>query len=78
MTDKMREDFERWKGYPLPPLNADGQYPKEWLQREWCAFKGGRESLVIRLPEAKEGRNKEIVKAVGRSLFAQGLKVEMS
>lgn len=30
--------FSAWKGYPLPELNADGQFDKEYLQREWVAW----------------------------------------
>lgn len=51
MSDLMRNQFEAWKGYPLPALDADGQYPKEYLQREWLAWKASRESLIVVLPE---------------------------
>ncbi|WP_183134293.1 hypothetical protein [Pseudomonas syringae] len=30
--------FSAWKGYPLPGLNADGQFDKEYLQREWVSW----------------------------------------
>lgn len=35
------KEFAVWKGYPLPELNADGQFDKEWLHREWVAFRAG-------------------------------------
>lgn len=36
--------FAQWKGYPLPPLNADGNFDKDYLHREWRAFCAGRAS----------------------------------
>jgi len=33
--------FQEWKGYPLPPLNSDGNFDKDWLHREWVAFQAG-------------------------------------
>lgn len=35
------KEFADWKGYPLPPLNADGQFASEPLHREWVAFRAG-------------------------------------
>lgn len=36
---KERELFARWKAYPIPHLNSDGQFDKEYLQREWASWK---------------------------------------
>lgn len=36
---KERELFAKWKAYPIPPLNSDGQFDKEYLQREWSSWK---------------------------------------
>lgn len=36
-VDELSE-FSAWKGYPLPELNADGQFDKEYLQREWVSW----------------------------------------
>lgn len=33
--------FEQWKAYPLPPMNSDGHFDKDWLHREFVAFKAG-------------------------------------
>jgi hypothetical protein len=35
------EAFEKWKGYPIPPLNAEGRFDKDYLHREYVAFKAG-------------------------------------
>lgn len=37
--------FAKWKAYPLPELNSDGHYDKDYLHREWVAFRAGRDSL---------------------------------
>lgn len=36
---KERELFAKWKAYPIPHLNSDGQFDKEYLQREWASWK---------------------------------------
>lgn len=77
MRDISLEQFKSWKGYPIPDLNSDGQFDKEYLQREWQAWQASRESVVVELP-------KEWVTNVGtmlpppgvrRAIEAQGLKV---
>ncbi|PUA19622.1 hypothetical protein [Glaciimonas sp. PCH181] len=35
------EKFRAWKGYPLPELNSDMQFDKEYLHRKWVAFLAG-------------------------------------
>lgn len=37
--------FEKWKAYPLPALNSDGHFDKDWLHREFVAFKAGMASI---------------------------------
>lgn len=46
--------FEAWKGYPLPDFNSDGNFDKDWLHREWVAFKAGlaRAALAQRASSA--------------------------
>jgi hypothetical protein len=41
-SDTILESFAKWKGYPLPIFNSDGQFDKDWLHREFVAFKAGR------------------------------------
>lgn len=43
---KERELFAKWKAYPIPPLNSDGQFDKEYLQREWSSWKACAKSLA--------------------------------
>lgn len=43
---KELEAFAKWKAYPLPPMNSDGQFEKDWLHREWVAFRAGRKSFA--------------------------------
>lgn len=40
------------------------------------AWQASRESLVIELPESSSVHNSEVIKAVGRHLIKQGLKVK--
>lgn len=42
-TDELQA-FAEWKAYPLPPLDAEGRFDKDWLNREFIAFKAGRRS----------------------------------
>jgi len=41
------EAFAAWKGYPLPGFNSDGNFGKDWLHREWVAFKAGRARAAV-------------------------------
>jgi len=52
------EAFAKWKAYPLPPLNADGQFAPDSLHREWRAFCAGRASqLALPAGPVPEGRS---------------------
>lgn len=61
---KELEQFAAWKGYPLPDLNADGQFPNDALHREWVAFRAGLARSLSSvgaagavLPEAQRGED---------------------
>jgi len=58
------EAFAKWKAYPLPPLNADGQFVPDSLHREWRAFCAGRASqLALPAGPVPEDALPEIVQA---------------
>ena len=42
----------------------------------FAAWQASRAAIEVELPTAKSPRNTEIIKAVGRSLIAQGFKVK--
>jgi hypothetical protein len=37
MSD-LQGKFKSWKGYPLPPINSDGQYDKEYLNHDRISY----------------------------------------
>lgn len=71
-TEKIREEFLTWWWHEdrieLRQSCAEG-----WGIYIWSA---SRESLVIDLPESVSIHNTEVIKAVGRHIIAQGLKVK--
>lgn len=80
MRDPVREQFEKWKNYPLPPLNSDGQYDKEWLQREWLAWQASRQAVVVELPSFYGYRDfvvRELQAAFTGACETQGLRCEV-
>ncbi|MBF8692381.1 hypothetical protein [Pseudomonas fulva] len=86
-TNKMRdislEQFKSWKGYPIPDLNSDGQFDKEYLQREWQAWQASRAAVVVELTAEYElpptMDMQALVSAIRQqdiaTIEAQGLKV---
>jgi hypothetical protein len=47
--------FGAWKSYPLPDLNSDGHFDKDWLHREFVAFKAGRRAALAAQQAAAPG-----------------------
>lgn len=57
MSELLRQEFQKWKGYQVPGFNSDGQIPVDYLHREFVAFCAGRQSAPERCLESayKEG-----------------------
>lgn len=85
MSDKMREEFEVWYlgkfcgGTERLKRchNMQDIYYFTGVQSIWIAWLASREALVIDLPTATSERNNEVIKAVGRHIAGQGLKVNL-
>jgi len=70
---KSQQQFEEW--FAESRLSRGmGRAEKEMA---WETWQVSRLSLVISLPKASSARNNEVVKAVGRSIVEQGIKVDL-
>lgn len=78
-NDKMRENFEAWAeedlGLPMRRL-ASGDYQSFGISMAWKAWQASRAAVVVELPQSQNPRNSEVIKAVGRHILSQGLKVK--
>ena len=80
-TDKMRKSFQEWANahYLLSELNCaieDGEYEEPEMQYSWEAWQASRAASEVELPKSANANNAEVIKAVGRHIIAQGLKVK--
>lgn len=84
MSDKTREGFEvcirSLCDSPIDSsfaLDRDGDgYDYGRTNDMWDAWRASREALVIDLPKSHSSRNREVIKAVGSHIIAQGIKVK--
>lgn len=84
--EKMREEFEA--AY-MKDVSERFRGDEEWIERgssgeyrsfraagAWWAWKNSREAIEVELPESASIHNTEVIKAVGRHIIKQGLKVK--
>lgn len=86
MSDsKMREEYEEVvrrefasMGKPEPDFrrNSLGDYIHATHAAAWWAWQASRAAVVVELPDSSSKHNTEVIKAVGRHIIAQGLKVK--
>ena len=52
MSEKMRDEFEKWASELLLPMNkVGGSYVHTGVNRRWQAWQASRAALVVELPE---------------------------
>lgn len=82
-NEKMRDQFESWylEKYcggeeRLKKCHNDAEtYYYSGVQAMWVPWQASRASIEIDLPSSKVPQNIEVIKAVGRHILLQGLKV---
>lgn len=86
-TEKIREEFEA--AYMRDLVGNSLSAECEWLERgsddqyrsfqargAWWAWQASRAAIEVELPESASIHNTEVIKAVGRHIVKQGLKVK--
>lgn len=78
------EQFEKWMDEKIPAIyqgkkvilhryDTMTEVDEQLAKAAWIA---SRASLEVELPKAASARNTEVIKAVGRHIIGQGLKVK--
>lgn len=78
-VEKMLSEFKVWAeraSFPVD-LRDDGQFLYTETRNAWWGWRGRHESLEVELPESVSIHNTEVIKAVGRYIIKQGLKVKL-
>lgn len=86
-TEKMRQEFETafMRGLVGKSLSAacewlergsDDEYRSFLARGAWWAWQASRASIEVELPESASIHNTEVIKAVGRHIIKQGLKIK--
>jgi len=77
------EQFEKWMDEKIPAIYQGNKVilhrydtMSEVEQLAKAAWIASRASLEVELPKASSARNTEVIKAVGRHIIGQGLKVK--
>lgn len=90
--EKMREEFEARYPLATGCIFHEGKYGFwiDWGENEdpefsmgmgltqmrWEAWQASRAAIEVELPSSKSAHNQEVIKAVGRYILSQGLKVK--
>lgn len=78
-AEKMREKFEAatLEIYANADLvRKDEGYRNAHIQSAWWGWKASRAAIEVELPVAISSHNQEVIKAVGRHIISQGLKIK--